>query len=205
METLEQLGIVLGLTSLAGLNLYLTVFLSGCAVRFGWIDLIDKFESLSVLGNGWVLGVAGVLFVIEFFADKIPWVDSAWDAVHTIVRPAGGIFLSFAALGELDPAMAVIAALLAGGTSFVTHTAKAGTRLLINASPEPVSNIVASVVEDGIVIGGLSLIAIAPVTSFFVFVVFVTLCVIVIRKVWGSLRRGIAMIKGKVSRKKIAV
>ncbi len=198
MEILEQLGVALGFASLAGLNLYLTVFLSGLAVRFGWLEVFNKFESLAVLGNEWVLGVAGVLFVIEFFADKIPWVDSTWDVLHTIVRPAGGIMLALAALGKMDPAMIVVAALLAGGTSLLTHSAKAGTRLVINSSPEPVSNTIASVAEDGLVIGGLGLIAAAPVVSFFVFLALIILCILLIRKIWTKIGSGVRTLKERL-------
>ena len=149
VEILEQLGIALGLASLAGINLYLTVLVTGLAIRFEWVSLAAQHESLAILGNEWIIGVAGVLFLVEFFADKIPWVDSAWDSVHTVVRPAGGILLALAALGELDPVVSVIAALLFGTVSLTTHAAKAGGRVLVNLSPEPVSNSATSLAEDG--------------------------------------------------------
>ncbi|MEP2774399.1 MAG: DUF4126 domain-containing protein [Luteolibacter sp.] len=188
MEVFDQLGVALGLASLAGINLYLTAFVAGLAIRFNWIDLAVAHESLGVLGNEWVLGVAGTLMVIEFLADKIPWLDSGWDAVHTLVRPAGGILLGMGALGEMDPAVLVIGGLLSGGASLTMHGAKAGTRLLVNMSPEPVSNSVASVAEDGLVLGGLALTAVAPVVAFFVFVVVLALAVVIIRKTFGSMR-----------------
>ena len=141
----------MGLASLAGINLYLTVLVTGLAIRFEWVSLAAQHESLAILGNEWIIGVAGVLFLVEFFADKIPWVDSAWDSVHTVVRPAGGILLALAALGELDPVVSVIAALLFGTVSLTTHAAKAGGRVLVNLSPEPVSNSATSLAEDGLV------------------------------------------------------
>jgi hypothetical protein len=185
----EQLGVALGLASLAGVNLYLTALVVGIAVRFGWLDLGGAHESLAVLGNDWVLGVAGVLFVVEFFADKVPWVDTTWDALHTLVRPVGGMLLAVAALGDMDPAVLTIAGLLGGGAALTTHAAKAGTRVLVNLSPEPFSNSVASVAEDGLVLGGLGLIWGAPVVAFFVFLALLVVAVIIVRKTWGGVRR----------------
>lgn len=187
MEVFDQLGVALGLASLAGINLYLTAFVAGLAIRFDWIDLAAAHESLAVLGNEWVLGVAATLMVIEFFADKIPWLDSGWDAVHTLIRPVGGVLLGMGALGEMDPVLLAIGGLLSGGASLTMHGAKAGTRLLVNMSPEPVSNSVASVAEDGLVIGGLALTAVAPVVGFFVFVILLAVAVVIIRKTFGSM------------------
>ena len=204
MEILEQLTWALGFAALAGINLYLVVLVTGLAIRFEWVDLLTQYESLAVLGNWWVIGTAGTLFLIEFFADKIPWVDSTWDSVHTVVRPVGGILLALGALGELDPAMSVVAALLAGGTSLATHTAKAGGRLLINLSPEPVSNTVASVSEDGLVIGGLVLAAVAPTVALFAFVALVILAVVIVTKSWGLLRSAWARLRGRENDSQVA-
>ena len=188
MEVLEHLGVALGLASLAGINLYLTAFVAGLAIRFNWIELAAAHEQLAVLGNEWVLAVAGVLMVIEFFADKVPWLDSGWDAVHTVLRPAGGVLLGMGALGEMDPKLLVIGGLLSGGASLTMHGAKAGTRLLVNMSPEPVSNSVASIAEDGLVLGGLTLTAFAPVAAFFVFIIILAIAIVIIRKTFGGLR-----------------
>jgi hypothetical protein len=195
METLSIIGVALGFATLSGVNLYLTTLMAGLAIRFNWVDLADQYESLSVLDNPWIIGVAGILFLIEFFADKIPWIDSGWDTVHTFIRPIGGTLLALAALGEIDPSMTAVAALLSGGTSLVTHATKAGTRLLINMSPEPVSNIVASVVEDGLVLGGLGLMAFAPIASFFIFLAVVIFAIWLLRKTWGSIRSGLGTLK----------
>ena len=186
MDLFEHLGAALGLASLAGINLYLTTFVAGLAIRFNWIELAAAHEGLAVLGNEWVLAVAGVLMVIEFFADKVPWLDSGWDAVHTLLRPAGGVLLGMAALGKMDPEWLAIGGLLSGGAALTMHGAKAGTRLLLNMSPEPVSNSVASVAEDGFVLGGLTLTAFAPVLAFFVFVIVLAVAVVVIRKTFGT-------------------
>lgn len=176
MNLIDQLGVALGLAALAGLNLYLTVLVAGCAVRFHWIELSGAYEQMAVLGHPWVLGVAGVLFVIEFFADKVPWVDSMWDVAHTVIRPAGAVFLTLAVLGRMDPAAVTVAVLLAGTAALSTHGTKAGIRAFLNLSPEPVSNTVASVAEDGLVLGGLGLIGFAPAVALFVFVAVVVAC-----------------------------
>ncbi|MBK1790676.1 DUF4126 domain-containing protein [Persicirhabdus sediminis] len=193
MEIIEQLGLALGFASLAGLNLYLTVFLAGIAVRFQWVELAEQHMALATLGNDWVLGVAGVLFLIEFFADKVPWVDSTWDSIHTVIRPAGGIMLALAALGKMDPSITVIAAMLAGGTSLLTHSAKAGMRLVTNLIPEPTTNtatsVGASVAEDTIVIGGLSLMALNPAIAFFAFLALVIFALFLSRFAYSQLKK----------------
>jgi Domain of unknown function (DUF4126) len=171
MEQLNLLAVALGLAALAGINLYLTVFATGLAIHFHWITLAPAYQSLEVLGNPWIITVAGILYFLEFFADKIPWVDSIWDAVHTVIRPIGGAFLAIQVLGHPDPVFAVVVGLLAGGTSLAGHTAKAATRLTANASPEPFSNIALSVGEDVAVVGGLALIYHNPIVALSIFAV----------------------------------
>src|SRR5262249_40443957 len=148
VEKLNLLAVALGLAALAGINLYLTIFATGLAIHFHWITLALAYQSLEVLGHPAVITVAGILYFLEFFADKVPWVDSAWDTVHTVIRPIGGALLAIQVLGHPSPAYTVIVALLAGGTSLAAHTAKAATRLASNASPEPFSNIGLSLGED---------------------------------------------------------
>jgi hypothetical protein len=189
MTLIEQLGTALGLASLAGINLYLTVLVAGLAVRFNWIDLASAHESLAVLGDPWVISIAGVFFVIEFFADKVPWLDSLWDTIHTFIRPAGGIYLGLATLGDLDPAMTVIAVLATGGAALSTHGTKAGVRAFLNLSPEPVSNSVASVTEDGLVLGGLGVIALSPAIALFLFIILVVLCTAFTIWLWKKIFR----------------
>lgn len=203
MDILEALGIALGLASLAGVNLYLTVLVTGLAVRFDWVSLAARYSELEILGSWWIIGIAGVLFVVEFFADKIPWLDSAWDSIHTVIRPVGGILLALAALGQLDPVASVVAALLSGGVSLATHSAKAGTRLLINTSPEPVTNTAASVMEDGLVLGGLALLGISPVVAFFVFAVFAILAGMVALKTWKTMWRGMGGIRARFRKRPV--
>jgi len=168
---LDLLGVALGLAALAGINLYLTVFATGLAIHFHWITLAPQYQSLEVLGNPWIISIAGVLYLLEFFADKIPWVDSIWDAVHTVIRPIGGALLAIQVLGHPSPAFTVIVALLAGGTSLIAHTAKAATRLATNASPEPFSNIGLSLCEDAAVLGGLTLMHFNPLVALIIFLI----------------------------------
>jgi hypothetical protein len=186
---IDQLGVALGLATLAGVNLYLTVLIAGLAIRYDWIGLSSSYEQLAVLGNPWVIGVAGGMFLVEFFADKIPWVDSAWDGIHTVIRPAGAIMLALAALGEMNPAALTVGALLAGGASLATHGTKAGIRAFLNLSPEPVSNSVASVTEDGLVLGGLGLIGLFPAVAFVVFLIVAVLCAAFAIWLWKKIFR----------------
>lgn len=188
METLQTLGIALGLASLAGINLYLTVFATGLAIQQQWITLAPQYQQLDVLAHPAILAISGVLFLLQFFADKIPWVDSLWDAVHTVIRPIGGAFLAIRVLGQPDPVIDVIAALLAGGVTTVVHSAKAGTRLIANHSPEPFSNIALSLTEDAVVIGGLALIYHDPVLALIVFALLLATIVYLGPKLWRAVK-----------------
>ena len=151
----EILGIASGLSLLAGWRLYATVFFTGLAQRFDLWTLPPPMEALHVLTSPWVLAVSGVGFLAEFFADKIPWLDSLWDAVHTLIRPLGGALIALAVVREQTPEWQVIAFLLGGGAALLSHGVKTGTRAAINLSPEPVSNIAASTTEDAMTAGGL--------------------------------------------------
>lgn len=148
MGIMEIIGIAGSVSLLAGWRLYLAVFATGMAMRLGALPLPDHLASLDVLTNPWVMGIAAVAALAEFFADKVMWLDSAWDAVHTFVRPVGGALLALAILDPSDPATQVIAFLLGGGAAFAAHAGKAGARAVVNTSPEPVSNIAVSTVED---------------------------------------------------------
>jgi hypothetical protein len=177
MDTLELLGVALGLATLAGINLYLTVFVTGLSIQQGWITLHPQYEQLAVLSDPIIVWVSGTLFVLEFFADKVPWVDTLWDSVHTLIRPIGGALLAITVLGDSHPVYSVIVGLLAGGMSLTAHGAKAGTRLLVNASPEPFSNIGLSLAEDVGVLGGLALVYSHPVVALVVAVLAVGLLI----------------------------
>ena len=150
MEVLTSLGRTMGFSFAAGLNLYATVAILGLASRYGWVALPPQYQ---VFDHDWIIGAALVLYVIEFIADKIPWVDSVWDAVHTVVRPIGGAAIAVATLGENTPVTETMVALLGGALAASTHFSKSGTRVLANASPEPFSNWALSLAEDLFVVG----------------------------------------------------
>ncbi len=188
MDQFKLLGVALGLACLAGINLYLTVFVTGLAIHQHWIVLSPAYQSLEILGNPLILWISGTLYVLEFFADKIPWIDTAWDTVHTIIRPIGGALLAVRVLGQTSPAFDVVVALAAGSASLVTHSAKASTRLVTNASPEPFSNIGLSLFEDAAVLGGLALIHFNPVIALAVFVLFLSLILFFAPKIFRAVR-----------------
>ena len=159
MSGLASLGHALAFAVGAGINLYATVLVIGLAARFEWVDLP---ASLDLLGSSWVIGGAAVLYLLEFLADKIPWVDSLWDGIHTLVRPVGAAVIAVAALGPASPGMEIAVGLLGAAIGASTHAAKAGTRLAVNASPEPASNIAISLLEDGFVVGLVMLLITHP-------------------------------------------
>ena len=150
MEILAGLGRTMGFSFAAGINLYATVAILGLASRYQWVALPPQFE---VFDHDIVIATAIVLYVVEFIADKIPWVDSIWDAIHTVVRPIGGALIAVATLGDTSPAVEGMVALLGGSLAATTHFSKAGTRAVANASPEPFSNWVLSLAEDVFVVG----------------------------------------------------
>jgi hypothetical protein len=168
MGLVELLGVASSVSLLAGWRIYLCVFAVGLAMHFGGLDLPANLHALDVLANPWVIGAAGVGLVAEFLADKIMWFDTMWDAVHTAVRPVGGALLALAIIDPADPKWQAVALLLGGSAALATHSAKAGIRALINASPEPVSNIVVSSGEDVATTGLLALTLASPITAIFV-------------------------------------
>lgn len=194
-----MLGVALGLASLAGINLYLTVFVTGLAIRMDWVTLHTSYDQLAVLGDPIIIGVAGFLFLVEFFADKIPWVDTAWDAVHTFIRPVGAAALAVAALGDLHPVYEVVGALLAGGLALTSHVAKSGTRLVANGSPEPVTNVGLSLAEDGLVLGGLGLIAWNPVVALAVVLIVTATILFFLPRLLGGIRTKVWLAWRKLS------
>lgn len=199
METIELLGVALGLGALAGINLYLTVFATGLAIHMKWVLLSPQYESLSILGEPVILILAGILYFTEFFADKVPWLDSAWDTVHTAIRPIGGALLAVTALGETNAVFDVVIALIGGGAALTTHAAKAGTRLLVNTSPEPFSNIAISVVEDVGVLGGLALLNLHPALSLLVFGLLILGLLIFVPKIFRAIATMLGLAWKKLS------
>ncbi|QDP20222.1 DUF4126 domain-containing protein [Sphingomonas xanthus] len=165
MTPVDLIALAASTSLLAGWRLYLVTLMTGLGMKFGWIALPDQLHMLDVLANNWVLAIAAVGAFAEFFADKIAWVDSAWDTIHGFIRPLGGALLALAIVDAGDPAWQVGSFLLGGGAAFVAHAGKAGARTLVNASPEPFSNIVVSTAED-VAAGGLLALAIAnPVAA----------------------------------------
>ena len=171
MEALNSLGILLGSSWASGVNLYLTIAGLGIAQRLGWINLPGNMD---VLSHPLVIIVAIILYLIEFVADKIPLVDSAWDSVHTFIRPLGGAALGYMAMADMGPALQIPVALITGSVSADSHLTKATTRVAINTSPEPFTNSVASVTEDVSVAGILLLVFKHPVIASILVILFVT-------------------------------
>ena len=165
MSAAEIVALAASISLLAGWRLYLVVFATGVAMKYGWVALPDQLQALDVLANNWIIGLAGVGALAEFFADKIAWVDSAWDAIHSFIRPLGGALLSLAIIDAGDPAWQVASFLLGGGAAFFAHAGKAGARTLVNTSPEPFSNIVVSTGEDVATAGLLALAIANPVAA----------------------------------------
>lgn len=151
METVETLGRAMGFAFAAGLNLYAAVAILGLAARYGWVQQLPP--QFDVFNHDWVIGAALVMYVIEFVADKVPWVDSIWDTVHTAIRPVGGALIAMTAIGDASPAVEGLAALLGGTLAAGTHLTKSSTRAAANTSPEPFSNWTLSFGEDVFVIG----------------------------------------------------
>jgi hypothetical protein len=186
MDWLATLGRTMGFSLAAGVNLYATVAILGLASRYHWVQLPDQFK---VFDNPWIIGAAFVLYAVEFVADKVPWVDSIWDSVHTLIRPVGGAVIAVASLGDASPVMTGGIALLGGLVSASSHATKAGTRVAANTTPEPFSNWFLSLAEDGFVIGLSFLTLKFPLVALGVSVVIVVLIVLTARSIWKWLRK----------------
>jgi hypothetical protein len=150
LDILTTLGRTLGFSFAAGVNLYATVALLGLASRYGWVSLPPHYQAFD---NDWVIGIALVMYVVEFVADKIPYFDSLWDMVHTIIRPIGGALVAVTTLGDASPTTEALVMLLGGAVATSSHLTKTSTRAAANASPEPFSNWILSLGEDVFVVG----------------------------------------------------
>ena len=193
MEPLYGLTALLGRTAAfsfaAGVNLYATVAVIGLASRFSWVDLPPQFH---VFDSNLVIGAALVLYFLEFLADKVPYVDTVWDIVHTAIRPLGGAFVAVASVGDASPAVQGLAALLGGTLAAGSHLTKAGTRVVANTSPEPFSNWALSLAEDGFVVG-LGVLALTyPVAALIVTAVLVGLMAVFAATILRMVRRRFA-------------
>jgi hypothetical protein len=191
MSVIEAIGIAGSLSLLAGWRLYASVLATGLAMRLGMLELPSHLESLDALASPWVIAAAAIGFLAELLADKIPWVDSIWDAINTFTRPVGGALLALAVLDPSSTTWQIVILLLGGSAALVSHGAKAGTRLIANASPEPVSNIVLSSIEDVVTAGGLWLVLAFPAAAFVVALLLAALAaalIFVAAKMWRRIR-----------------
>lgn len=183
---LSTLGFALGSAWLSGINLYATVLMLGLLQRF---HLAHLPGDLQYLAHTWVLVIAGALYTVQFVADKVPVVDSVWDVVHTFIRIPAAAALAAAAFAHFDPGVRVVAMLLGGGVALTSHGAKTATRLAANTSPEPVSNIVLSLLGDLIAFLGTVLMSFHPVVIFGIVLAAVVISVLLIRSLVRALAR----------------
>ena len=196
MELIQNLALAGGLSWASGLRLYLAVFAVGLLAKFSYIDLP---AALDILSNPVVIGVSGALAAIEFLADKIPYVDSAWDSIQTFIRIPAGALLAMGAINSNDPMIATVTALLGGSLAGATHATKAGSRALINTSPEPVSNIAASFSEEGLLVTGGWLVFAHPAVFIGLLCGFIMLMFWMLPKLWRGIKSVLGSI-GKVSK-----
>jgi hypothetical protein len=194
------LGSVLGLAFVSGLRLYSTVLALGLGIRFGLLTVPPHLANLTVLSHTPILVLAGVLYLVEFVADKVPWVDSAWDTVHTLIRPVGAAALAATAMVDMDPSVEALLILLAGGVALSGHAAKAGTRLAVNHSPEPVSNIGLSLSEDGLVVAGIWLALSHPVVALVLVLLALAAIAWLLPKLFRLIRGSVARIRAGLRR-----
>jgi len=188
-DLFNVLGRTLGFSFAAGINLYATIAIVGAAARYGWVDLPPQYR---VFDNNWIIGGAIVLYLVEFIADKIPWVDSLWDVIHTVIRPAGGAMIAVASIGHAQPWVQAVAAIAGATLATSTHVAKAGTRAAANTSPEPFTNWALSFAEDGFVLG-LALLALThPLAAGGVVLVSLAVIVMALRWLIKGIRRRLA-------------
>jgi hypothetical protein len=199
MDAITTLGTLLGLAFVSGVRLYSTVLAVGLGIRWQFFTLPASLSSLEVLGETPILLLAAGIYTVEFVADKIPWVDSLWDGIHTFIRPLGAGVLAATAMGDVNPAMKLGAALLCGGVALSSHSTKAGTRIVANHSPEPFSNIGLSLAEDGIVLGGVWLAVNYPLVALGVVLVGVAFAIWLIPKVFRLVRRSASSVRDLAS------
>jgi hypothetical protein len=188
---LQTLALTMGVAWASGINLYAAVAVLGIAGSTGYVQLPD---TLSVVQDPLVIVAACFMYVVEFFADKVPGVDSSWDALHTFIRIPAGALLAAGAVGDVSPAAAVAAGLLGGSVTAATHATKAGTRLLINASPEPFSNFFASLGEDIAVFAGLWAALNHPVVFLLLLILFLLALCWLLPRIW----RGLLLLARKI-------
>ena len=188
---LTTLALTMGVSWASGINLYAALLVLGLGGSTGNIDLPAE---LLFLQDPMVIGAAGLMYFVEFFVDKTPGVDTGWDAIHTFIRIPAGAMLAASAVGDVTPALEIAAGILGGGVAATSHITKSGTRLLINTSPEPVSNWTASITEDVLVIAGLWAALTYPILFLFLFIIFICLSIWLLPKIWCLLKEAISRI-----------
>ena len=186
MDAVSIIALSMGAAWASGINLYATLFMLGYMGTTGNIALPAELE---VLGNPMVMTAAGLMYCVEFFADKIPGIDSGWDTIHTFIRIPAGAMLASSAIGDVTPAMELTSALLGGSLAAGTHFTKSGSRLLINTSPEPFTNWTASITEDIVVIGGLWAALYHPALFVIALVVFILIMIWLLPRLWRLMKR----------------
>lgn len=185
MDMTELIIAALGLAWASGLNLYAGLATVGVLAATGQMTLPPDLE---ILGHPAVIAAAIFMYVAEFIADKVPGLDTTWDTIHTFIRIPAGAVLALGAVGELDPAIQVAALILGGTVAATSHAFKAGSRVIINTSPEPFTNWGASLVEDGLVIGGVTLAVLQPTGFLVLFVIFICLVLWLMPKIWRGIK-----------------
>lgn len=185
MDAISSFALASGLSWASGIRLYATIFIIGLLAKYQWINIPS---SLEILSNPIAIGIAGLLTIVEFLADKIPYIDSAWDSIQTFIRIPAGALLAMGAINSSDPLIAAVSALLGGSLTSMTHATKAGSRALINTSPEPISNITASFGEDGLFLTGGWLALMHPAVFIGVLFIFILLMFWLLPKVWRGIK-----------------
>ncbi len=195
MGTIEALSLAMGTAWTSGINLYATVAALGIANR---LEMIQLPQNLEVLSHPGVIAIACTMYFIEFFADKVPYLDTGWDALHTFIRVPAGAILAARSLGDLNPALELMALLAGGSIALIAHGTKATTRLAINASPEPFSNWAASITEDLTVFGSLWLMFNHPIVMIILVLVFLALVAWLVPKIYRLAKRGFQALRNKM-------
>lgn len=191
-QIIKTISMTMGAAWGSGINLYATILVLGV---LGVTENIALPQGLEVLMNPLVIGAAGLMYFVEFFVDKIPGVDTGWDTIHTFIRIPAGVMLAAGAVGDVNPAVVIAAGILGGGIAAGTHATKSGTRLLINASPEPVSNWTASVLEDVAVIAGVWTALTHPLVFVVLLIIFILFMIWILPRLWNAIKKFFAFIK----------
>ena len=192
MNLISTLAIAMGAGWVSGINLYAAVATLGLLGRFAHLRLPGE---LDILTSWWIIGLAVALYLVEFIADKVPYVDNIWDAIHTFIRVPAGAVLAATAFGDFDRGVQVVAFLLGGGLALSAHGTKASARAAVNLSPEPVSNVVVSLTEDVIAVGSVLLSVFAPFILFAVIALFLTISFLMMRRILAAMKSMMARLR----------